>query len=68
MEVGRDLSGFQFEGRVEYGTRDPAKMAEHARRWQEAGATHVSVNTMHAGLKTVDEHIGALGELAEVLL
>jgi probable F420-dependent oxidoreductase len=67
-EVGRDLSRFQFEGRVEYGTRDPAKMAEHARRWQEAGATHVSVNTMHAGLKTVDEHIGALRELAEVLL
>ena len=36
--------------------------------WREAGATHLSVNTMHAGLKTVDEHIGALRELAELLL
>jgi probable F420-dependent oxidoreductase len=67
-EVGRDLSGFQFEGRVEYGTRDHDKMVEHARRWREAGATNVSVNTMHAGLKTVDEHIGALREVAELLL
>jgi probable F420-dependent oxidoreductase len=67
-EAGRDLSGFQFEGRVDYSVRDPEKIAEHARRWQGAGATHVSVITMHAGLKTVDEHIGALRELAELLL
>jgi probable F420-dependent oxidoreductase len=66
--AGRDLSRFQFEGRVEYSTRDVEKMAEHARRWSVAGASHLSVNTMHAGLKTVDEHIGALHELAEVLL
>ena len=68
FEAGRDMSRFQFEGRVEYGTRDPDKMAEHARRWREAGATHLSVNTMHAGLKTVDEHISALRELANLLL
>jgi probable F420-dependent oxidoreductase len=67
-EAGRDLSGFQFEGRVDYSVRDPEKIAEHARRWQGAGATHVSVITMHAGLKTVDAHIGALRELAELLL
>jgi probable F420-dependent oxidoreductase len=67
-EAGRDLSGFQFEGRVDYSVRDPEKIAEHARRWQGAGATHVSVITMHAGLKTVDEHIGALREMAELLL
>ena len=50
-EAGRDLSGFQFEGRLEYATRDHDKMAEHARRWREAGASHLSVNTMHAGLR-----------------
>jgi probable F420-dependent oxidoreductase len=67
-EVGRDLSGFQFEGRLDYSVRDPEKIVEHARRWREAGATHLSVITMHSGLTTVDAHIGALRELAEALL
>ena len=67
-EAGRDLSTFEFEGRVEYATRDHDKMGEHARRWREAGASHLSVNTMHAGLEGVDAHIAALAETAEVLL
>ncbi len=67
-EAGRDLSGFQFEGRIEYATRDHDKIAAHARRWREAGASHLSLNTMHAGLTTVDAHIAALEEMAPVLL
>ncbi len=67
-EAGRDMSGFGFEGRLEYATRDLDTMSEHARRWREAGATHLSVNTMHAGLKSTDEHIDALGRVAEALL
>ena len=34
---GRDLSRFEFEGRLEYSARDHDKIAEHARRWREAG-------------------------------
>jgi probable F420-dependent oxidoreductase len=68
VEAGRDMSTFGFEGRVEYATLDLEKMAEHARRWRAAGASHVSVNTMHAGLQTVDEHITALRIVAEALL
>ena len=67
-EAGRDMSRFNFEGRVEYATRDLQKMEEHARRWRAAGASHLSVNTMHAGLRTVDEHIDALRSVAEALL
>jgi probable F420-dependent oxidoreductase len=67
-DAGRDMSAFGFEGRLDYAVRDPDKIAEHARRWREAGATHLSVITMHAGLATVDDHIGALRELAELLL
>jgi probable F420-dependent oxidoreductase len=67
-EVGRDLSNFQFEGRLEYAGRDVERMAEHARRWGEAGATHLSVNTMHSGLADADAHIGALTEVAGALL
>ena len=44
------------------------KKAEHARRWTAAGATHLSLNTMHAGLADTGAHIGALEEMAEVLL
>jgi len=67
-EAGRDLADFQFEGRLEYATRDHDKMAEHVRRWREAGASHLSLNTMHAGLTTVDAHIAALAEMAQVVL
>ena len=67
-EVGRDVSSVQFEGRLEYATRDHDKIAEHARRWREAGAAMLSLNTMHAGLATVDDHIAALSEMAPVLL
>jgi hypothetical protein len=28
--------------------------------WREAGASHLSFNTMGAGLATVEEHIAAL--------
>jgi probable F420-dependent oxidoreductase len=67
-EVGRDLSGFQFEGRIEYATRDHDTIAAHARKWREAGASHLSLITMHADLETADDHIAALAEMAPVLL
>src|SRR3984957_8513526 len=59
-EVGRDLSGLAFEGRVDYATGDLDRMAGHAQRWREAGASHLSVNTMRAGCTGVDEHIAGL--------
>jgi probable F420-dependent oxidoreductase len=67
-EVGRDAAQIQFEGRVDYATRDPERIARQAERWRSAGATYLSVNTMAAGLNGVDAHIGALGELAQLLL
>ena len=65
---GATCLGFEFEGRLEYSARDHDKIAEHARRWREAGASHLSINTMHAGLTSVDAHIAALEEMAPVLL
>ncbi len=67
-EVGRDVSTLEFEGRLEYAARDHDTIAEHLRRWRAAGASHMSINTMHAGLTGVDAHIGALEEMAPVLL
>ena len=61
-------SNFEFEGRLEYSVRDPAKIAEHVWRWQGAGATHLSLNMMHADLADTDADIAALQEMAEILL
>jgi probable F420-dependent oxidoreductase len=67
-EAGRDVSNLEFEGRLEYATREHDTIAEHARRWRAAGASHVSLNTMRAGLADTDAHIAALTEMAQVLL
>ena len=55
-----------MEGRVDWrGDGDAA--AEQLEAWAKAGASHVSVNTMGAGLKTVDEHLAVLARVAELL-
>ncbi len=66
--AGRDPDALGMEGRVEWAPRELDLVARHAERWRGAGATHLSVNTMHADLASVDEHIAALGTVADVLL
>jgi hypothetical protein len=56
-----------MEGRVSWGEGGAEKLAHQASRWREAGATHLSVNTMGAGLKSVDDHLEALSSAAEAL-
>jgi hypothetical protein len=66
-EAGRDMSNFGFEGRVEYGGGDLDKVTKHVGRWRDAGASHLSLITMHANLQGVDGHIRALEAMAPVL-
>ncbi|HYB13879.1 MAG TPA: LLM class flavin-dependent oxidoreductase [Streptosporangiaceae bacterium] len=63
-EAGRDPASLGMEGRLRW-QQDRDKLAAAMRRWQDAGATHLSVNTMGAGLKTVDDHLAALATAAE---
>jgi probable F420-dependent oxidoreductase len=63
-EAGRDPASLGMEGRVRW-QQDRDEMAAAMRQWQDAGATHLSVNTMGAGLKTVDDHLAALATAAE---
>ncbi|MDA0636467.1 LLM class F420-dependent oxidoreductase [Nonomuraea sp. CA-218870] len=65
-EAGRDPASLGMEGRVDW-TGSAQELAELARRWREAGATHIAVNTMGAGLGSVDEHLAALETAAEAL-
>jgi len=64
-EAGRDPRGIGMEGRVAW-RGSPEKLADHARTWHEAGATHVSVNTMGAGLRSVDDHLAVLESAAQI--
>ncbi len=56
-----------MEGRVSWGEGGAAKLADHVGRWRDAGASHVSVNTMGAGLGAVDGHLTALETAADAL-
>ena len=63
-EAGRDPASLGMEGRLRW-QEDRDMLAAAMRQWQDAGATHLSVNTMGAGLKTVDDHVAALAAAAE---
>jgi probable F420-dependent oxidoreductase len=67
LDAGRDPSTMGMEGRVSWADGGVHALADEAERWRQAGATHLSVNTMRAGLATVDDHLGVLGEAAEAL-
>ncbi|HEY2671968.1 MAG TPA: LLM class F420-dependent oxidoreductase [Rugosimonospora sp.] len=63
-EAGRDPARLGMEGRVSLGAGGADGVARDLVAWRDAGATHVSVNTMRAGLSTVDQHIAALAAVA----
>ena len=62
-DAGRDPATIGMEGRVDW-RGDGDAVAGQLTQWEKSGATHVSVNTMGAGLKTVDDHLTALARVA----
>jgi probable F420-dependent oxidoreductase len=65
--AGRDPSALGMEGRVTWGEDGLDAVIAGVGRWREAGATHVSVNTMGAGFPDVDAHLDALASVAAAL-
>ncbi|HEY1489240.1 MAG TPA: LLM class F420-dependent oxidoreductase [Micromonosporaceae bacterium] len=63
LAAGRDPNALGIEGRLTW-TGDMAGLVTEAAQWSEAGATHLSINTMRAGLMTVDEHLDVLARVA----
>jgi probable F420-dependent oxidoreductase len=59
IATGRDPSSLGIEGRVSW-AGSIGDLAAEAIRWRESGATHLSINTMRAGLATVDDHLSVL--------
>ena len=66
VEAGRDPDAIGMKGRVNW-RGDGEAVINELNAWADAGASHVSVNTMSAGLKTVDDHLAALAQVAASL-
>jgi probable F420-dependent oxidoreductase len=62
-DAGRDPASLGLDGRVNY-TGDIDAVVAAIEAWRAVGATHVSVNTMGAGLTSADAHIKVLSEIA----
>ncbi len=65
--AGRDPSAIGIEGRVSLTQGGPDEWNQVAAAWDEAGATHLSINTMRAGLKSPDDHIEAIRRFKEAV-
>jgi alkanesulfonate monooxygenase SsuD/methylene tetrahydromethanopterin reductase-like flavin-dependent oxidoreductase (luciferase family) len=64
-EEGRDVSDVGIEGSVSLARLTPDDWREQTSAWQEAGATHISVNTAGAGFTSAAQHIDALRRFKE---
>jgi probable F420-dependent oxidoreductase len=67
VEAGRDPDALGMEGRISWSAGDLETLSRHTGKWRDAGATHLSVNTMGAGLASVDDHLAALTRAADTL-
>jgi probable F420-dependent oxidoreductase len=67
LDAGRDPSILGMEGRVSWTDAGVDMVVHQIGKWRDAGATHVSINTMNAGLGSVDGHLEALAAAAHAL-
>ena len=65
--AGRDPGSLGMDGRVTLRSGELDRLVDEIGAWERAGASHVSVNTMGAGLGAVGGHLAALEELARQL-
>ena len=66
-EEGRDPSVIGMEARINLVDGNPEFWVNRARAWEDLGATHISVNTMRAGLESPEAHINAIRQFKEVV-
>lgn len=67
-EVGRNPQVIGIEGRIAYGQGSPEEWLKDLAAWKNLGATHVSFNTMKAGLKSPPAHIEAIRRFSEICI
>ncbi len=61
QDAGRDPDAIGVEGRISWSEDGGIEqLVDHAGRWRDAGATHLAINTMNAGLDSLDAHLDVL--------
>ena len=63
-EAGRSREDIGLEARLHSRLGDRETLLKRMAKWQDAGATHISLNTMGAGFQSLGEHITAISEFA----
>jgi probable F420-dependent oxidoreductase len=59
-EAGRNPEDIGIEGRIGFGQGSLDSWLRELQAWKDLGATHVSLNTMRAGLSSPSAHIAAI--------
>lgn len=66
-EAGRSWADLGLEPRLPYGDGSPDAWLKTIQEWQQAGATHLSFNTMGCGFDTPEKHLKAVRAFAAAL-
>ena len=66
-EAGRDPGSVGIEARLDMGRVPQGEWGAQTEAWRSLGATHISVNTMNAGLASPEDHIEAIRRCRETL-
>ncbi len=66
-EAGREPRAIGIEGRINISQGSPEEWVKDLGAWRELGATHISINTMKAGLTTPQAHIDAIRRFKEAV-
>ena len=66
-EAGRDPNAVGIEARVNASDGNLDEWVRLTEGWRKLGATHISINTMGVGYKSVDEHIAAIRRYREAV-
>ncbi len=66
-EAGRDPADVGIEARVSIANKTPDEWTQAVEIWRAAGATHLAVNTMGAGLSGPQAHIDAIRRFKEAI-
>jgi alkanesulfonate monooxygenase SsuD/methylene tetrahydromethanopterin reductase-like flavin-dependent oxidoreductase (luciferase family) len=65
-EAGREEKGFGLHCNM-LRSKTPEAVVEMAKRWRDAGGSHVSVNTMGMGFTTTEQHTDYIKKVADTL-
>jgi probable F420-dependent oxidoreductase len=67
QEIGRDRSTLGIEARVSADDGDLDVLVRNTAQWEALGATHISLSTMNANFKSLDEHLDILRRYKEAV-